>query len=76
MISLLKKILRNFSDAYALKRISLRAHPELRPVVTPQVKSRMTILHTAVMVFPPVLMVAPLTKLTKQADPMMIFSNP
>ena len=51
-------------------------HPELRPVVMPQVKSRMTIFHTAVMVFPLVLMVTLLTKLTNQGDPMMIFSNP
>lgn len=76
MNSLLKKILRNFSAAYTLKRFSLRTHPELRPVVMPQVKSRMTIFHTAVMVFPLVLMVTLLTKLTNQADPMMIFSNP
>ncbi|CAH3142064.1 unnamed protein product [Porites lobata] len=58
MNSLLKKILRNFSAAYTLKRFSLRTHPELRPVVMPQVKSRMTIFHTAVMVFPLVLMQA------------------
>lgn len=51
-------------------------HPELRPVVMPQVKPRMTIFHTAVMAFPLVLMVTPLTKLTNQADLMMIFSNP
>ena len=76
MNSLLKKILRNVSAAYTLKRFSLRTHPELRPVVMPQVKSRMTIFHTAVMVFPLVLMVTLLTKLTNQADPMMIFSNP
>ena len=75
MNSLLKKILRNFSAAYTLKRFSLRTHPEL-PQEMPQVKSRMTIFHTAVMVFPLVLMVTLLTKLTNQADPMMIFSNP
>jgi len=36
----------------------------------------MTTFHTAVMAFPLVLMVTPLTKLTNQADLMMIFSNP
>lgn len=61
------------------RRLRFKAHfthPELRPVVMPQVKSRMPIFHTAVMVFPLVLMVTPLTKLTNQADPVMIFFNP
>lgn len=61
------------------RRLRLKAHfthPELRPVVMPQVKSRMTIFYTAVMMFPLVLMVTLLTKLTNQADPKMIFSKP
>ena len=61
------------------RRLRFKAHfthPELPPVVMPLVKSRMTIFQTAVMVFPLVLMVTPLTKLTNQADPMMIFFNP